>query len=151
MNGIIHYFAYGSNMDEEQMKGRGVAYLERLYATLEGYALRFNKLSLKYDRTGVANIVPDLHSNTEGVLYTLYEDDLSKLDEYEGYPKQYTREALLVTLESGQKYTAFVYVAHPEQIQEGLKPSAVYLRHLLVGRDLLSADYIAELEKVETA
>ena len=51
----------------------------------------------------MANIVPDPHSNTEGVLYTLYEEDPSKLDGYEGYhPKHYTREALQVAGEDGQ-------------------------------------------------
>lgn len=151
MNDMIPYFAYGSNMDEEQMKARGVPYRDRVHATLEGYALRFNKLSTRYNGTGVANIIPDPRADTEGVLYTLDAVGLDAMDRYEGYPTHYKREELLVRLDSGQQCQAFVYIAQPELVHEGLKPSASYTQHLLVGRDLLSAAYIAWLEQAETA
>ncbi len=151
MSGLTHYFAYGSNMDEKQMEERGVAFVERVHATLEGYALCFNKLSTKYHNTGVANVVSDQHAKTEGVLYTLYEADLGALDRYEGYPTHYTREELMVTLDSGQRTSAMVYIAKLEKVVAGLKPSAEYIQHLLAGRKLLSEEYIKMLQAVATA
>ena len=99
----------------------------------------------------MANIVPDPHANTEGILYTLDEVGLDALDRYEGYPTQYQREELLVRLASGQQRKAFVYIAQPGLVHEGLKPSASSIHHLLAGRDLLSAASIAWLEQAETA
>ena len=57
-NDIINYFSYGSNMNVERMRERGVLYLSKERFALEGYELRFNKISYSNPNAGAANIVP---------------------------------------------------------------------------------------------
>ena len=44
---------------------------------------------------------------------------------------------------------AWVYTANVAYIDEGLKPAQWYLDHLLAGAPLLSAAYVAMLQRVE--
>ena len=47
----VHYFAYGSNMNPERVKARGLEYSQVLSGQLSGYELVFNKYSAK--RAGI--------------------------------------------------------------------------------------------------
>ena len=40
---IMKYFAYGSNMNSERVKERGIIFSKREYGILEGFRLVFNK------------------------------------------------------------------------------------------------------------
>lgn len=146
----MKYFAYGSNMDPERMKNRGVKFLKRERAILKGFKLVFNKISFQNPGEGFANIVEDDKEVVEGILYEIEENDLEKLDRHEGYPSHYTRIKVNVTLENGQTVEAITYIARPDRTREGLKPSKEYLRHLLKGCDLLSKEYCEKLRNVET-
>ena len=72
------YFAYGSNMDEEQMHERCPGATLAGMATLAGYAFIIN------DR-GLATLIPRDDACTPGLLWVLDWDAESALDRYEGY------------------------------------------------------------------
>ncbi|MEN2975432.1 MAG: gamma-glutamylcyclotransferase family protein [Candidatus Caldarchaeales archaeon] len=147
---MVWYFAYGSNMDPDQMKIRGVSFSKRLHAVLKGFRLEFNKLSFRNPREGYANIVPDREGVVEGILYEVEDEDLSKLDRYEGYPFHYNRVKVDVMLDDGQMVEAVAYIARPEMTRKNLKPTKEYLSHLLKGSDLLSKEYYERLSNVRT-
>ncbi len=147
---LVYYFAYGSNMNPKRMIERNAEFLERRRAVLRGWKLVFNKIARRNPKEGYANIVRDEGNVVEGVLYQIYEEGLSSLDIYEGYPHDYDRKLLEVELEDGSKVKAWVYVAQPDKVREGLKPSREYLENLLKGCDLLSKEYCEKLRKVET-
>jgi gamma-glutamylcyclotransferase (GGCT)/AIG2-like uncharacterized protein YtfP len=143
------YFAYGSNMDPERMRKRGVTFVARRSGILENHALVFNKSSADA-RMGYANIIPDKGSNVEGIVYTLVDTAIHKLDLYEDYPVQYDRIPLDIQFPEGGKITCQVYVAQPDKVKKGLKPSASYLAHLLKGRYYLSESYYNQLMEIQT-
>jgi len=147
----IKYFAYGSNMDPEQMRKRGVKFFSREHAILEGWKLVFNKISSRNSNIGFANIVKDESSVVEGILYEITEEGLKTLDEYEGVPSDYQRIEVEVRKNNGEIVKAEVYVANPRKVKDGLKPSKEYLSHLLKGCDLLSSEYRKKLSEIATA
>jgi len=151
----MRYFAYGSNIDPKQMKERGAPFTEREHAVLKGYILKFNKKATAMDAKkgeGKGNIECDPTGaiNTEGALYAIMKSGLNKLDCSEGYPKHYDRKEMDVCLDDGTKVKAWVYIAQPDMVQDGLKPTKEYLSHYLKGKDLLSPTYYQWLEKTET-
>jgi gamma-glutamylcyclotransferase (GGCT)/AIG2-like uncharacterized protein YtfP len=146
----MKYFAYGSNMDPDRMKGRGINFSKREHAILEGWRLEFNKVSFKNPKEGYANIVMSENSVVEGVLYEISDSDLRILDKYEGYPSHYGRIKIIVRTDDGEKVEAVTYVAKPDKVKDGLKPSREYLCHLLKGCDLLSREYCNRLRECET-
>ncbi len=146
----MKYFAYGANMDPENMKERGVFFSKREYAILEGWKLKFNKMACDNPAEGYANIEKDEKSIVEGILYEIPGSDIEKLDEYEEYPEHYRRMKIKVRLKDGRRVEAVAYIANPSKIKEGLKPSREYLEHLLRGCDLLSKEYCEKLKRLET-
>ena len=85
------YFAYGSNLDQNQMRERcptskplGVAYLH-------GYRLAFTFYSTGRWKGGCADIIRDNNSTVWGYVYELTDRDLMRLDNYEGCPHCYKR------------------------------------------------------------
>lgn len=77
----------------------------------------------------------------EGILYEIQDPDIKKLDRCEGYPNHYDRIRARVKLDDGKEVEAITYIARPDKVREGLKPSKEYLDHLLKGCDLLSEEY----------
>ena len=152
----MKYFAYGSNMNQEQMKERGIHFLERKHAILRGYRLEFNKLASRNPQEGYANIVPNENEIVEGILYEISDLDLPELDKYEGYheheeyPNHYNRIKVKVKLDDGQEIEATTYIANSAKVREGLKPSREYLNHLLEGKGILSETYYQKLKSWET-
>jgi gamma-glutamylcyclotransferase len=83
-----YYFAYGSNMSYEQMKERCPDSKYVGVARLNGYKLDFTKMST-IRGGGVADIVEAEDDCVYGVLYSIADEDLAKLDVKEqGYTKQ---------------------------------------------------------------
>ena len=83
------YFAYGSNLNHEQMKERckNSKYIKNIF--LEGYKLSFCTIDRDY---GVANIVKKLDSKVPGGVWKISTNDEKKLDYYEGFPIKYTKD-----------------------------------------------------------
>ena len=133
------YFAYGSNLNPERMRARGLAFTRHEAARLPSYALCFNKRA--HNKTGIAyaNITYAPESIVEGVLYQLA-GDIEVMDPFEGTPVRYSRELFPVAAAESVIW-AWVYVANPAYIASELHVEENYLNHLLSAGDLLSAAY----------
>lgn len=149
------YFAYGSNMDIDEVKKEDVTFITRQAARLEGYRLAFNKRSKKWataagEPTGAANVVPAPGEAVEGVLYGIDEDGILKLDVREGVATgQYERKEVTVRIAEGD-VTAWTYTACADKVDDALKPKREYLERLLKGADLLSESYLESLKGTPT-
>lgn len=147
---VLYYFAYGSNMNPERMIERNVGFSQRRRAMLKGFKLKFNKVSERNPNEGFANIVHDHNELVEGVLYKIMKSDLPKLDLVEGYPSHYDRFKLGIELDNGKKVKAEVYIAQPDYVRDGMKPSRSYMEHLLAGKDIISDRYYRILGAFKT-
>lgn len=123
------YFAYGSNMNLDQMAFRcpdasvvGVVRVEdyRLTFCGSGYA-------------GVATILPQPGSHVDGVLWRISAADEKHLDFYEGYPRLYGKEPVEVIDSSGQRMTVMAYTMNSPYKECPTPPSQGYLRGILDG------------------
>lgn len=100
----IYCFAYGSNMDEEQMEGRcpGARPLET--ACLRGYRFAL-------DESGVATVIKDKDSSVTGVLWAISRENEEVLDMYEGVAAGcYKKTCLEVTTEE-RTYKPLIYIS----------------------------------------
>lgn len=156
---VFNYFAFGSNLDEEQMRARVGIFPKRKPAFLEDYKLVFNKKAAGLIDKRYANIMPEKGSIVEGAIYILSEYQIELLDIEEVCPKtqydkdnflySYTREELEVKLkDSSEIIKAQVYIANPNKIFEGI-PTKDYLERILKGKDFFSDDYYNKLLKTE--
>ena len=77
------YFAYGSNLNHEQMKRRcsGAKYIKK--HTLKSYKLCFSHKT-KSSIYGHANIIKNKKSKVLGALWNINKKDEKELDWYEG-------------------------------------------------------------------
>ena len=117
------YFAYGSNLDAEQMARRCPRARIFQPATLRDYALCFVGYSAA--RHGaVASVKYRKGSSTVGLVYTIDAKDLRSLDSFEGHPFVYERNRRAVVLDSGKRAVAEVY-QHLDQFTFG--PGQKYL------------------------
>jgi len=64
----MKYFAYGSNMNPERMRQRGIKFSKREHAILEGWKLVFNKIASRNPNKGYANIERKEGSIVKGIL-----------------------------------------------------------------------------------
>lgn len=87
---MILYFAYGSNMDEKQMKQRCPGSKLICRAVLKDYKLAFSIYSPKR-KCGCADIIKNKDSEVWGLVYNLNQNDLDKLDAFEMHPTKYKR------------------------------------------------------------
>ncbi|TNF35291.1 MAG: gamma-glutamylcyclotransferase [Gammaproteobacteria bacterium] len=141
-----YYFAYGSNMNPLRMQARGLVWHEALPARLPRHGLRFNKRAADRPLCAYANVVYAPAETVEGVLYRLDSTmEVAKLDEFEGTPRLYSREVFLLETDHAV-IPAWVYIANPAVIQQGLLPEAWYMQHVLAGRDYLSEPYYQRLQ-----
>ena len=100
------YFAYGSNMDGEQMRQRCPEASLAGTAVLPGYMFIIN------DR-GVATIIPKQDASVPGVVWQVSASDESALDGYEGYRLgMYDKCFRAITDGNGGTVNALVYIDH---------------------------------------
>ncbi len=96
------YFAYGSNMDFEQMRKRCPSAITITKALLPDYRLAFTRFADSRGG-GVADIVPSDDDVVEGVTYDIRDDDAASLDGHEGVSENcYRRMQVRVTLPAGE-------------------------------------------------
>lgn len=122
------YFAYGSNLNWEQMKVRCPDCFPITTATLKGWKLQFR---------GPLDIEPDPKSEVQGVVFYISDQDLENLDYYEGYPTCYKRVMVsLIDNKRNQLMKAAVYVMTNTRKNRGLvQPSKGYLQCVLQGHE----------------
>src|SRR6266540_5292830 len=137
------YFAYGSNMDPEQMRVRAPGAVGLGAGLLSGWRLTFTRDSPGWGG-GVGHIEPSPGDEVWGVLWEVGDDHLASLDEYEGVAVgMYERSSVPVSFDGGD-VDAVVYMANPR----GYKPpSKRYVAALVRGAEAfdLPAPYVAGL------
>jgi gamma-glutamylcyclotransferase (GGCT)/AIG2-like uncharacterized protein YtfP len=154
------YFAYGSNLDPEQMRSRCPESSVVGLAALRNYRLIFPLPSERWGG-GVSSVQPAHGQVVWGALYELTDGDMASLDGWEGFRAAgdqhnlYDREQVsvdLVRADDGsfpRRVRAWIYVARPSN---PTPPSRRYLDALLRGarHHRLPDDYVAGLAAVKT-
>ena len=135
------YFAYGSNLDVDQMRVRcpSARALERAHLT--HHRLDFSYYSSRW-KGGAADVIPHSDGIVWGVLYAMDDAALTALD---GYEAGYTRVLLEVRDAEHRPRTAVSYTVDQKR---SFRPSAVYLDKMLRwgGHWSLPEDYLRGLE-----
>ena len=149
------YFAYGSNLDPDQMRERCPGARTVGLAALHDQRVVFPLYSQRWGG-GVASVQPVHGGTVWGVLYDLDEQDLAALDGHEGFiapgnqHNLYDREHVTVDLvrpDDGsipRRVRAWTYIARPSNPQP---PTRRYLDAILRGarHHRLPEEYIAAL------
>jgi len=146
------YFAYGSNMDEQQMRAHCPTFRRVDSACLQGHRLAFTRRSI-VSGTGVADVVAVADGAVWGVLYELGDGDLEALDRKEGSGLAYAREQKSVALATDRSARrAILYTVLTKEPSE-VPPSREYLERLIAAAEDqgLPGEYIATLRAVPPA
>ncbi len=142
---IDYYFAYGSNMNPARMRARGIHFTAAIAAQLPDFKLCFNKRAAGKVNVAYANIGYAPGACVEGVIYRLaVPEDITIMDPFEGSPFRYSRDVYPLRTDEGE-IPAWVYVANPAMIADGLLPERNYMQHLLAGKAWHSTEYQAWL------
>lgn len=146
---VAYYFAYGSNMNPDRVRRRRMLFDHHQAGTLHDFRLAFNKRSVKFIGAASANVMMQKGAVTEGVVYRLEQaDEITTMDPYEGYPLRYDRISLPIVCRDGP-VNAWVYVANQDYIDNSLRPTRWYLRHMLAAEEFLSSSYVEQLAAVD--
>lgn len=125
------YFAYGSNINLDQMAVRCPAAQVVGPVVLEGYELLFRGNS---GRNGVATIAPKEGSQVYGLLWRITPECERSLDRYEGYPHLYGKEPVTVRCKEGSEVTVMAYImTGSEWWREPAIPSETYYKGIREG------------------
>jgi|TARA_B100001758_G_scaffold203690_1_gene183408 gamma-glutamylcyclotransferase (GGCT)/AIG2-like uncharacterized protein YtfP len=117
------YFAFGSNLNQKQMKKRCKDSKYIGCYSLKNYKLVFRNYFLG---GGVADIQKDKNSTVLGAIYKISKKDEKELDVYEDYPKTYIKKYFKIL---GKK-VMFYYM--PKKTMH-VPPSKRYLNLIIQG------------------
>ncbi len=117
------YFAYGSNINLDQMARRCPNAEAVATVTLNGYRLLFRG---SFPDNGVATIAPDPTKQVKGLLWKLTPECEQSLDRYEGFPYLYGKEDVTVMDKDGNAYTVMAYIMTREYDLQPSYPSVPY-------------------------
>lgn len=120
------YFAYGSNINLEQMAHRCPDAQIVGPVTLENYELRFRG-------SGFATVTPKNGSVVHGLLWKLTPESERALDRYEGYPRHYTKEQVSVRTADGAAVSVMAYIMAEPMCRQPALPSPYYYRAIQQG------------------
>jgi len=143
------YFAFGSNLDLEQMSRRCPGSRTIGTAVLTDHRLTF-PLYCDFWEGAVASVEPAPGRHVEGGLYELTDDDLAALDEYEDVEGgDYRRQRVTVYAADGQWRESWTYIANPDPTPPP-GPSPSYRDALIRGAHQhgLSRHYIDMLRQI---
>lgn len=126
-----YYFAYGSNIDDDQMMHRCQDSIKDTIGVLYDYQLFVSHHSKGWGG-GVFSVRKQPGSKVYGVIYEISDNDLGYLDKCEGYPKVYDRKTLnVIKLDSHfnelNRVPCLVYIS--KKIQENVEVSPDYYYH----------------------
>ena len=119
------YFAYGSNINLEQMDYRCPDATVIGPVTLENYELLFR-------RGAVATIAPCEGGKVHGLLWNITPECERSLDRYEGYPRFYDKRMVTVRDGEGRELSVMAYIMD-ERFREPMLPSTSYYNGILEG------------------
>ena len=120
----MYYFAYGSNLNKNQMLERCPDSKPMFIATLPNYKLVFVGWSRQW-RGGVISIKPLRGERVRGAIYEVSEQCIQRLDKFEGHPTDYARQKVTVFDEDSEPIEAITYIK-AGQFEE-TQPSKEYL------------------------
>ena len=123
------YFAYGSNINLDQMAHRCPAAEVVGPVVLENYRLLFRG---NYRGNGVATVAPRKGSKVHGLLWKITPGCEKSLDTYEAFPHLYEKQPVTVRDQSGQEVTTMAYIM-TERCKEPAVPSRLYYNGILEG------------------
>ncbi len=141
---MVHYFAYGSNLDSGRLRARVPSARAETRALLRGYRWRCNKRGR--DGSAKANIEAWTGGSVWGVVYAMEAGSLEVLDHYEG---GYAR--IRVEVEGGgAPRLVDTYVS--TQITPDERPTAEYRGYLVSGarEHALPAEFLRLVEALQT-
>lgn len=150
------YFAYGSNMDPEQIRARCPDAQVVGIGFMTNHALCFPRRSVKRN-CGVSSVAPCEGQNVWGVVYRLSDQDLAVLDANEGFRSDrptelnsYNRVTVVVQVDDIPT-EMLTYVAVPQE--NAPRPNAAYLKHIRDGarHHGLPASYLRYLDDITCA
>ena len=135
------YFAYGSNLNPEQMNKRCPSNTFKSVALLPGFRVAFTRYS-EGRKGGVADVVEDDSSpGVWGVVYEITEEDLERLDACGGYRGKdkrniYERYGSLVLIDGdeGQTLGVLLYSVASKSNEEYL-PNNEYMNQIITGAE----------------
>ena len=139
------YFAYGSNMNLNQMAFRCPDAEVVDTVRLEGYRLAFR---MNGGGNGVATIPPEPDSYVDGVLWRISERDEQHLDHYEGFPYLYGKEPVTETDQEGVGREIMDYTMQSPYKDTPDMPSRAYMGGILKGcqQNGIETDYVLEAD-----
>jgi AIG2-like family len=138
-----YYFAYGSNMCQNQMISRCPSAIKISTGLLPDNRLVFNRRG-SYRPGGVASIQEASDERVYGVIWKISLDEFEHLDETED-EDAYRREESIVYSLKGEAYKCQIYRAIPEGV---IQPDREYLEELVTcaKEAALPSHYITSLE-----
>ena len=142
------YFAYGSNLDQDQMRRREVTFTSAVPAVLQDFRLDFTAHSDRWGG-GVADVVEEEGSAVEGALYMVTEG-MAQLDLYEGVKEGMYRRRWITVDVAGKGHRAVLYEVCSKV--PGLRPSRKYMAAIISGslQCGLSEAYVEALKSIST-
>ena len=145
----MYYFAYGSNMNWEQMQRRCPSAQFVCVARLKNYRFAIARHS-RLRNCGTANIFAETGSEVWGIVYNVSEQELMILD---GFEDGYRRERMLVlaTGDSQSSIEVLVYIAKKEDNVP--LPSSEYKQLIVAGARYwdIPEIYLLMLEQLQAA
>lgn len=153
-NGIRLYFAYGSNLNLEQMGQKCSITPQALcIARLPGYKISFRGYSSFWDGA-LETVIPDDHSQVWGVLYQMTADQWRELDSQQDVRDDGTGTYFHYPVEVSTEQQCLVAASIYKKAVEGQVecPSTEYLKTIVQGatKQKLPAAYIAALLQFES-
>jgi len=126
----MYYFAYGLNLNRQQMAQCCPSSIPRFSAELPNYKLEFSGWSRQW-RGGSISVKHSRGDKVLGGLYEVAETDLARLDKAEDCPNSYGRLKITVYRDTGEPMEAFTYI-RSRQADEA-SPSTDYLKIIQQG------------------
>ena len=155
MADIINFFAYAELMNEDYFREQGLDYVDKLSVTLSAHRVVFNKIPNSenvLEGQGWSNIepTPDNAGMAIGIMYEMDESYLPRLDEIHQAPKEYQRKVMRFNKHDFAMTNGFLYLAHPEKIQHGLKPDKATMKILRNAKSSVPMLYFSRLMGFKT-
>jgi gamma-glutamylcyclotransferase (GGCT)/AIG2-like uncharacterized protein YtfP len=139
----VRYFAYGSNLDADQMRRRCASSRPRFRAKLPHHRLDFTHFSAKW-LGGAADVLPQFGESVWGAVYELDGQEVPILDRFEG---GYDRVPLTVWDDAGEPHAVISYTVRRKRT---FLPTRTYLEKMILWADRweLPREYLAWLRAI---
>ena len=151
----VNFFAYGELINEDYFKEKGLEYVSKSSVTLSAWRRVFNKIPIDnggLEKLGLVNIepTPDNSGMMHGELYVMDEKFLPKLDELFGHTDEYQRKVLRFNRHDFILVNGLTYIARPDKIATGLKPSKATMKIFRKAKKLFPMLYFSRLMNTPT-